>query len=112
GAGRAGLPFQAQGGTARGAARLSAALGAGLAARDPGLLREPQRPVTAACAVRDPRLTVGAISKGTGMRLVETNRSRDAVAAAEWQARVDLAAAHRPPVSDGFRGGSLNHFHL
>jgi len=46
------------------------------------------------------------------MRLVETNRSRDAVAAAEWQARVDLAAAHRLAVSHGFSEGIFNHFTL
>src|SRR5437588_7073875 len=46
------------------------------------------------------------------MRLVETSRSPDAVDAAEWQARVDLAAAHRMAVSHGFSEGIFNHFTL
>jgi hypothetical protein len=44
------------------------------------------------------------------MRLVETGRSRDAIDAGEWQARVDLAAAHRLAVSHGFSEGIFNHF--
>jgi ribulose-5-phosphate 4-epimerase/fuculose-1-phosphate aldolase len=46
------------------------------------------------------------------MRLVEANRSGSAVDAAEWQARVDLAAAHRMAVSHGFSEGIFNHFTL
>jgi ribulose-5-phosphate 4-epimerase/fuculose-1-phosphate aldolase len=46
------------------------------------------------------------------MRLVETNRSGSAIDAAEWQARVDLAAAHRMAVSHGFSEGIFNHFTL
>src|SRR5918912_361086 len=46
------------------------------------------------------------------MRLVETSRSRDEISAAEWQARVDLAAAHRLAVSHGFSEGIFNHFTL
>ena len=46
------------------------------------------------------------------MRLVETSRSGSAIDAAEWQARVDLAAAHRMAVSHGFSEGIFNHFTL
>jgi ribulose-5-phosphate 4-epimerase/fuculose-1-phosphate aldolase len=46
------------------------------------------------------------------MRLVEANRSGSAVDTAEWQARVDLAAAHRMAVSHGFSEGIFNHFTL
>src|SRR5258707_14220713 len=45
------------------------------------------------------------------MRLVETSRG-SAIDAAEWQARVDLAAAHRMAVSHGFSEGIFNHFTL
>ncbi|HEX3953323.1 MAG TPA: class II aldolase/adducin family protein [Stellaceae bacterium] len=43
------------------------------------------------------------------MRLVETTRRSDA---AEWQARVDLAAAHRLAVGHGFHEGICNHLTL
>src|ERR1044071_8358284 len=46
------------------------------------------------------------------MRLVEASRSRDEISAAEWEARVDLAAAHRLAVSHGFSEGIFNHFTL
>jgi len=46
------------------------------------------------------------------MRLVEPKRERGAADAAEWQARVDLAAAHRLAVSHGFSEGIFNHFTL
>src|SRR5437773_9201831 len=46
------------------------------------------------------------------MRLVETSRSGSAIDMAEWQARVDLAAAHRMAVSHGFSEGIFNHFTL
>src|SRR3981189_2231238 len=46
------------------------------------------------------------------MRLVETSRSGSAIDAAEWQAGVDLAAAHRMAVSHGFSEGIFNHFTL
>ena len=46
------------------------------------------------------------------MRLVETSRSGSAIDTAEWQARVDLAAAHRIAVSHGFSEGIFNHFTL
>ena len=46
------------------------------------------------------------------MRLVEANRSGSAIDAAEWQARVDLAAAHRMAVSHGLSEGIFNHFTL
>src|SRR5260370_23760554 len=46
------------------------------------------------------------------MRLVESKRERGATDAAEWQARVDLAAAHRLAVSHGFSEGIFNHFTL
>jgi ribulose-5-phosphate 4-epimerase/fuculose-1-phosphate aldolase len=46
------------------------------------------------------------------MRLVETSRSGSAIDPAEWQARVDLAAAHRMAVSHGFSEGIFNHFTL
>src|SRR5438552_17471403 len=46
------------------------------------------------------------------MRLVEGKRERGATDAAEWQARVDLAAAHRIAVSHGFSEGIFNHFTL
>jgi ribulose-5-phosphate 4-epimerase/fuculose-1-phosphate aldolase len=46
------------------------------------------------------------------MRLVETKRDRGGVDAAEWQARVDLAAAHRLAVSHGLSEGIFNHFTL
>src|ERR1700693_3754895 len=46
------------------------------------------------------------------MRLVEPKRDRDAFDAAEWQARVDLAAAHRLAVGHGFSEGIFNHFTL
>jgi ribulose-5-phosphate 4-epimerase/fuculose-1-phosphate aldolase len=45
------------------------------------------------------------------MRLVETSRG-SAIDMAEWQARVDLAAAHRMAVSHGFSEGIFNHFTL
>jgi ribulose-5-phosphate 4-epimerase/fuculose-1-phosphate aldolase len=45
------------------------------------------------------------------MRLVETRRG-SAIETAEWQARVDLAAAHRMAVSHGFSEGIFNHFTL
>ena len=46
------------------------------------------------------------------MRLVETKRERSAADMAEWQARVDLAAAHRLAVTHGFSEGIFNHFTL
>ena len=46
------------------------------------------------------------------MRLVEPSRAGSAIAAAEWQARVDLAAAHRLAVTHGFSEGIFNHFTL
>ena len=46
------------------------------------------------------------------MRLVETKRERGAADIAEWQARVDLAAAHRLAVTHGFSEGIFNHFTL
>ena len=46
------------------------------------------------------------------MRLVEAKRPRGLADAAEWQARVDLAAAHRLAVSHGFSEGIFNHFTL
>src|SRR5436853_4232908 len=46
------------------------------------------------------------------MRLVETKRLGSDVDAAEWQARVDLAAAHRLAVKHGFDEGIFNHFTL
>ena len=46
------------------------------------------------------------------MRLVETMRERSAADMAEWQARVDLAAAHRLAVTHGFSEGIFNHFTL
>jgi ribulose-5-phosphate 4-epimerase/fuculose-1-phosphate aldolase len=46
------------------------------------------------------------------MRLVETTRERGAADAAEWQARVDLAAAHRLAVAHGLSEGIFNHFTL
>ena len=46
------------------------------------------------------------------MRLVEASRSRDEINAAEWDARVDLAAAHRLAVSHGLSEGIFNHFTL
>ena len=44
------------------------------------------------------------------MRLVETMRERSAADVAQWQARVDLAAAHRLAVTHGFSEGIFNHF--
>ena len=46
------------------------------------------------------------------MRLVETTRERSAADAVAWQARVDLAAAHRLAVTHGFSEGIFNHFTL
>src|ERR1700720_4071589 len=46
------------------------------------------------------------------MRLVEEKRERGAADAAVWQARGDLAAAHRLAVSHGFSEGIFNHFTL
>ncbi|HEX3863000.1 MAG TPA: class II aldolase/adducin family protein [Stellaceae bacterium] len=46
------------------------------------------------------------------MRLVDTKRAGNAADAAEWQARVDLAAAHRLAVSHGLSEGIFNHFTL
>src|SRR5580704_11450864 len=46
------------------------------------------------------------------MRLVEPKRERGATDAAEWRARVDLAAAHRMAVGHGFSEGIFNHFTL
>jgi ribulose-5-phosphate 4-epimerase/fuculose-1-phosphate aldolase len=46
------------------------------------------------------------------MRLVETRRSGSAVDEAQWQARVDLAAAHRLAVEHGFHEGIFNHLTL
>ncbi len=46
------------------------------------------------------------------MRLVEQKRERGATDAAEWQARVDLAAARRLAVGHGFSEGIFNHFTL
>jgi ribulose-5-phosphate 4-epimerase/fuculose-1-phosphate aldolase len=45
------------------------------------------------------------------MRLVDTRREGNADSA-EWQARIDLAAAHRLAVSHGFSEGIFNHFTL
>jgi hypothetical protein len=42
------------------------------------------------------------------MRLVETKRERGVADAAEWQARVDLAAAHRLAVGHGFSEGTTS----
>ncbi|HYB08205.1 MAG TPA: aldolase [Alphaproteobacteria bacterium] len=46
------------------------------------------------------------------MQLVSTVTSSVKPAAAEWQARVDLAAAHRMAVIHGFNEGIFNHFTL
>jgi ribulose-5-phosphate 4-epimerase/fuculose-1-phosphate aldolase len=46
------------------------------------------------------------------MRLVETSRAERGIDAAERQARVDLAAAHRLAVMHGFSEGIFNHFTL
>ncbi|MGC2415174.1 MAG: class II aldolase/adducin family protein [Stellaceae bacterium] len=46
------------------------------------------------------------------MQLIETKRDRSATDQAEWQARVDLAAAHRLAVGHGFSEGIFNHFTL
>src|SRR5258706_2961646 len=46
------------------------------------------------------------------MRLVEPKRERGAIDAAEWQARVDLAAAHRLAHIQGFSEGIFNHLTL
>src|SRR6202140_1757779 len=46
------------------------------------------------------------------MQLVETKRERSAADMAEWQARVDLAAAHRLPGTHGFSEGIFNPFTL
>lgn len=46
------------------------------------------------------------------MQLVETKHERDVAEMAEWQARVDLAAAHRLAVTHGFSEGIFNHFTL
>jgi ribulose-5-phosphate 4-epimerase/fuculose-1-phosphate aldolase len=46
------------------------------------------------------------------MRLAEVKRERAAADAAEWQARVDLAAAHRLAVGHGLSEGIFNHFTL
>src|SRR6266853_99550 len=82
-----------------------------LAARDRGFFRRPLGYVTAACARREGRHSVASSTKGAEMRLVETSRG-SAIDAAEWQARVDLAAAHRMAVSHGFSEGNFNHITL
>ncbi len=46
------------------------------------------------------------------MRLVDIRREGSVQDAAEWQARVDLAAAHRIAVTHGFSEGIFNHFTL
>jgi ribulose-5-phosphate 4-epimerase/fuculose-1-phosphate aldolase len=46
-----------------------------------------------------------------GMKLVST-KAVDARDTAEWQARIDLAAAHRLAVIQGFSEGIFNHFTL
>jgi ribulose-5-phosphate 4-epimerase/fuculose-1-phosphate aldolase len=46
------------------------------------------------------------------MQLVETKRERGVPDAAELQARIDLAAAHRLAVGHGFSEGIFNHFTL
>ncbi|HEY6336132.1 MAG TPA: aldolase [Alphaproteobacteria bacterium] len=46
------------------------------------------------------------------MKLVSTVTSSTRPATAEWQARVDLAAAHRMAVIHGFNEGIFNHFTL
>jgi ribulose-5-phosphate 4-epimerase/fuculose-1-phosphate aldolase len=46
------------------------------------------------------------------MRLVSAKIEDRATAAAAWQARVDLAAAHRLAVRDGFSEGIFNHLTL
>src|SRR5258708_13813833 len=46
------------------------------------------------------------------MSLVEPKGERGATEPAEWQARVDLAAAHRLAVSHGFSEGIFNHLTL
>jgi len=46
------------------------------------------------------------------MRLVATQTEGPVPNAAEWQARVDLAAAHRLAVMHGFSEGIFNHFTL
>ncbi|MBM3597200.1 MAG: rRNA adenine methyltransferase [Alphaproteobacteria bacterium] len=46
------------------------------------------------------------------MRVVQKTQSKDQYDAAEWAARVDLAAAHRLAVMHGFSEGIYNHFTL
>ena len=46
------------------------------------------------------------------MTLVEMTRERSAAGSAQWQARVDLAAAHRLAVTHGLSEGIFNHFTL
>jgi len=46
------------------------------------------------------------------MQLVETKREGSPADLAQWQARVDLAAAHRLAVGHGFSEGIFNHFTL
>jgi ribulose-5-phosphate 4-epimerase/fuculose-1-phosphate aldolase len=46
------------------------------------------------------------------MTLVEPTRQRSTAEAARWQARVDLAAAHRIAVTHGLSEGIFNHFTL
>src|SRR4051794_23301489 len=46
------------------------------------------------------------------MRLVSTRADDNELAAAQLQARVDLAAAHRLAVEHGFSEGIFNHFTL
>src|SRR6266566_2768227 len=49
---------------------------------------------------------------GESMRLVSARREAAAANSAVWQARVDLAAAHRLADRQGFSEGIFNHFTL
>jgi ribulose-5-phosphate 4-epimerase/fuculose-1-phosphate aldolase len=46
------------------------------------------------------------------MNYVSSEARRAAMSDAEWQARVDLAAAHRVAVMHGLNEGIFNHFTL
>jgi ribulose-5-phosphate 4-epimerase/fuculose-1-phosphate aldolase len=59
-----------------------------------------------------PGLACGDFSAGAIMRLVSARREDTAATSPAWQARVDLAAAHRLAEMQGFSEGIFNHFTL
>src|SRR5260370_24791608 len=59
-----------------------------------------------------PGLACGDFSAGAIMRLVSARREATAATSPAWQARVDLAAAHRLAEMQGFSEGIFNHFTL